>query len=81
MGIIPRKVIPFRDDKGQTRAFSLVAIRRARLDVTTVLVDKVGVEPTFHDIVERVPETLLTHMMADSRKPPTALLLVNKVKE
>ena len=26
------------------------------------LVDKAGVEPTFHDIVERVPESLLTHI-------------------
>ena len=66
------QVIPFRIDKGQTRAFSLVAGRRARLDVTTVLVDKVGVEPTFHDIVECVPESLLTHMyQADWLSLPT----------
>lgn len=25
-------------------------------------VDKVGIEPTFHDIVERVPESLLIHI-------------------
>lgn len=44
------QVIPFRIDKGQTRAFSLVASRRARLDVTTVLVEPVGVEPTIDHV-------------------------------
>ena len=59
--IIPyRKAIPFRLDKGQTRAFSLVASRRARLYVTTVLDPKVRIE--------------LTTSLLDGGSSPTELL-------